>query len=245
MLPLFHEYRVGHPHFKEHLRVALCMALVAPICAAVLVFFRAISLGNPWLWGTCSAGLSLALSLYSVVMIHRNPLGLSKAGRWLVASSASWFPYFFVIVQSMITSLIVLFVWFSTYSRILVAPTYLHFIITILAMLIPARRFVWASISKKSSTTTDRWNEALRAAWHVLATLFVTRAIIGMTIADIEDATPENVAWQIILWVPSTLYIVFTLIITTEHLYHPQGRRTKSSSPKVLNEQDTGRVDHF
>jgi len=243
MLPLFHEYRVAHPRFKEHLRVALCMAMVAPACA--FIFFQTLGWWNPWLLGTCGVGLSIALCLYSVVMIHRHPLGLSRRGHRLVARTDNWFPYFFVIMQSLIVSLIILFVWFSISELALAVPLYVHVMILLLALLIPARRFIWANVSRTSPLVYDRWDEALRALWHVLMTLFLTRTIIALTIADTGDVAPENIAWQAMLWVPAILYIVFTMVITIDHLYHLKEKRRRSSTPKVLNTADTESAERF
>lgn len=243
MLPLFHEYRVAHPRFKEHLRIAFGMAMVAPACA--FVFFRSLGWWNPWLWGACGIGMALALCLYSVVVIHRNPDGLSARGQRLVVRTDEWFPYFFVVVQSCIVSLIVLFVWFSISTLALDVPVYVHLLAILLALLIPARRYIWANVSRTSPLVFDRWDEILRAVWHVAMTLFLARSIIGMTIANTRDASPENVAWQVMIWVPASLYIAFTLVITIDHLYHPKEKQIKSSSPKVLNKTDTDTAEKF
>jgi len=218
MLPLFHEYQIGHHRFKEHLRNAFLMAMIAPVCA--VVYFQVLGWWNPWLWGTCGAGMSIALCLFSVVKLHRKPSGISRVGEKMVETSPSWFPFFFVIVQSSIASVIVMFLWFSFTALALDVPVYVDAILVILALLIPWRRYVSANISHDSQPKYERWSEILRGAWHVLMTVFIVRTILGLTLSDTRDASPENVVWQVILWLPASLYIVFTIVITIQHLQH-------------------------
>lgn len=239
MLPLFREYTVDHHRFGEHLRVAIIMAMVAPGCA--IMFLNLLGWFNPWLWGCCGVGLSLALGLYSVVMLHRNPPGITSLGRRMVASSAAWFPYFFVIIQSCIASLILLFLWFSLTSMVLEVPLYVHAILILLALLIPVRRYFWARVEKPGLGNYYVFSETLRAIWHILISIFIARVIIGITVADLKDTSPENLAWYTIVWVPVLLYILFTLSVTADHLF----RRKRSSMQPVANKIDEEPMDRF
>lgn len=225
MLPLLKEYNVAHHRFGEHLRVAITMAMVAPGCA--VMFLNLLGWFNPWLWGCCGVGLSLALGLYSVVKLHHQPPGITAMGRRLVATSPDWFPYFFVVIQSCIASLILLFLWFSISSMILDLPLYVHAILLTLAFLVPVRRYVWARVQRSDPGPYFVLSETFRAVWHMLITIFLARVVIGVTISDLNDTSPENLAWYTIVWVPALLYIVFILAVTLEHLFH----RKKAGTP--------------
>ncbi len=216
---------MDHHHFGEHLRVAIVMAMVAPGCA--VMFLNVLGWFNPWLWGCCGVGLSLALALYSVVKLHRNPPGMTRFGRRMIATSSTWFPFFFVIIQSCIASLILLFLWFSISSMVVELPVYVHAILLVLACLIPIRRYLWARMEKPDQGPYFVLSETFRAVWHVLMTVFLARVIIGFTISDMKDTSPENLAWYTIVWVPALLYMVFIMAVTMEHLF----RRKKSAAP--------------
>jgi hypothetical protein len=216
MLPLLQEYRAGHPRFREHLAIALVMALMAPACAIVL--FRTTGWWNPWLWASCGVGIALALCIASAVILHRKPRGISRLGERLVERSAEWFPYFFVIMQSAIASLIVIFLWFSISSLILKVPTYVHAMLVTLALLIPARRYVWARISYTAPRVYEQWDEILRATWYILATIFGARSILALALGDNEMMSSENSILLIIIWVPALLFILFTAVSAAAHL---------------------------
>jgi len=239
MLPLFNEYNVAHHRFNEHLRVAIIMAMVAPGCA--IMFLNLLGWFNPWLWGCCGVGLSLALCLYSVVKLHHYPQGITETGRRLIDTSSNWFPYFFILIQSCIASLILLFLWFSITSMILELPLYVHAVLLLLALLIPIRRYFWARMEVPNQGPYYVLSESLRAVWHTLMALFLARVIIGITISDLNDTSPENLAWHTIVWVPALLYIVFILAVTAEHLF----RRQKTIVPGKTVQQKEEPMDRF
>jgi len=240
MLPLFHEYHVHHPRFREHARIAYLMALVAPCCA--IFFFRAIGWWNPWLWSSCGVGLALALGLHAVIALHRRPAGISAYSRGLVDRSDTWFPYFFVVMQSSIASLIVMFLWFSITALVLEVPLYAHLILVALALLLPARRYYAARYVPGGIDPYERRREVLRAVWHVLLTIFITRSIIGLTITDLRDTSPENIAWQIICWVPASLYMLFVIVLMIDHLRRTRPRSGITAPPERL---DNAAVDRL
>ncbi|HMO49906.1 MAG TPA: hypothetical protein PKE26_05725 [Kiritimatiellia bacterium] len=216
MIPLFHEYDPGHPRFREHLRVASLTIAVAP--AGALLLLPAQGWGNAWLWATCGVGLALAMMLHGVVAMHRRPEGLSATGNRWIADSATWFSSFFIVIQSCIAALIVLFVWFNLTAWVIDAPFYAHLILIGLALLFPVRRFLAAQLHQAGVARFYRQREMVRALWHVLMTVFITRSIIGLTITDLADTSPENTAWQIILWVPASLYMLLVVIVMVDHL---------------------------
>lgn len=234
MLPLFQEYNISHFRFKEHLRIAYIMALMAPACAVAL--FRSLGWWNPWLWSCCGVGLSLALVLHSVVLLLKRPKGMSHFSARLVDRQQRWFPYFFVIIQSSIASLIIMFVWFSITTLAMKVPLYLHITLVILALLVPIRRYVWAHISYTSPPVYEKWNEILHGVWHVLMSIFIARSIIALTISDVNDTSQENIAWQIMVWIPALIYMLFTSVMTVSHLVH--GKVTTSSRKKTPNERE-------
>jgi len=242
MLPLFQEYHIAHHRFKEHLRIAFFMALMSPTCA--LVLFHSLGWWNPWLWGCCGVGISLALVLFSVVMlVKKKPIEMSNFSAELVERQQRWFPFFFIIVQSSIASLIIMFVWFSMTSLVLDVPYYVHVILVSLTLLIPIRRFVWANISYTSPPVYEIWDEILHGFWHVLSSIFIARCIIGLTIADVNDLSQENITWQIMIWIPALFYILFTTITTVSHLLRGRLRSTprKNISPDIEEEM----IDRF
>lgn len=244
MLAMYREYALNHHRFKEHLRVAIVMAMVAPVCA--LIFFNMVGWWNPWLWGSCGLGLSLALSLYSVVLMHRNPPGLSRPGQRLVDTSPEWFPLFFIVIQSLIASLIVLFMWFSVTALALRVPLHVHVLLISLCLLIPMRRVVWAKLEKGTFGGWYLANEVLRAAWHTLLTVFMARLIITLTIKNPDEITSENLVWQTIVWVPSLLYIIFTLAVTFDHLFRAQQQQQKvPATPAAAVRKDDEPMDRF
>lgn len=216
MLIFFHEYRLDHPRFRGHARVAMIMALVVPLCS--LIIADAIGWLNPWLWGGSGCGMALALALRSVLAMHRHQGNLGALGRRMVRTSASWFPYFFVLIQSAIASLIVLFVWFSATAMALPMPAYVHGLVVVMALLIPARRYITAHIQPGASYRYELWREGLRGTWHALAAILVTRVIIGITQAELTKVTQGTIAWQVMLWVPAALYIIFSTSMMIEHL---------------------------
>lgn len=215
MLPLFPEYRVSHHRFKEHLRTAMAMSAATPLCAFVL--YHQLGWWNPWLWGCCGVGVALALMLYSTVLIHRTPRGLTPFSRRLVETSPDWFPYFFVILQSLSVALIILFIWFSTTSLALKVPLYVHVMLVVLVLMIPLRRYRRAKAPLAVDESHEKWDEILRALWHILGSIFIARCIIGLTVEDVWDASIENIAWQILIWVPAATYIVYTALMTFYH----------------------------
>ncbi|HMP89828.1 MAG TPA: hypothetical protein PJ991_06490 [Kiritimatiellia bacterium] len=234
MLPLFHEYRIGHHRFREHVRSAYLMSMIAPTCA--LVYFQVLGWWNPWLWGTCGVGLSIALVLYSVVRLHKAPIRLTKISRELVARSDEWFPYFFVVVQSTIASLIVMFIWFSFTSLAFDVPAYVDTLLVVLALMIPLRRYNASRLSMYAPIKYQVRGELLRGIWHVLFTIFLVRIIIGLTITETSRILPENVVWQVMLWLPALLYILFTVVLTIQHINHLEndnGKRSKKSKTKL------------
>jgi len=237
MLPLLQEYHIEHFRFKEHLRIALLMALVAPFCA--LVLFRSLGWWKPWLWGCCGVGLALAMALYSVVKLLKKPRGITKFSAQLVDRQQRWFPYFFVIIQSSIASLIIMFVWFSITALVLDVPLYVHVILVILTLLIPVRRYVWANISYTSPPVYEMWDEVLHGIWHVLSTIFIARSIIGLTIGDMNDTSQENIAWQIMIWIPALLYILFTSLMTISHLVTGKKSPTTKKKSKPVKEPES------
>ena len=206
------------------------MSMVAPACA--LVYFQVLGWWNPWLWGTCVAGLSIALCLFSVIKLHSKRTGLSGFSAKLVKQSDNWFPSFFVIVQSTIASLIVMFVWFSFTSLALDVPTYVDVLLVTLALLIPLRRYVAANVTQDSPLKFHQWNECLRGVWHVTSTVFLVRTVIGLTISEKYISVPENVVWQVMLWLPASLYIMFTIIITYQHLKYINNKNDKLDTPR-------------
>lgn len=216
MLILFHEYKLDHPRFPGHARVAMIMAMVVPVCS--LIIADAIGWLNPWLWGGSGCGIALALALRSVLAMHRQPDELGAMGRGMVRTSSSWFPFFFVLIQSAIASLIVLFVWFSATAMALPMPPYVHGIVVIMALLIPARRYVAARILPGASWRYEMWREGLRGAWHALGAVLLTRVIIGITLSGLNPYTQGSIAWQVMLWVPAALYIIFSTSMMAEHL---------------------------
>lgn len=216
MLLLFREYQLDHPRFRGHARVAYVMAMVVPVCA--LLVADAIGWWNPWLWSASGAGVALALMLASTVRMQRQPAVLSPTGRRILASSGVWFPYFFVLVQSSIASLIVLFIWFSATSMALPMPAHVHGLVIALAILIPIRRYVAANIQPGSPPVYEKRREQLRGVWHVLVTILITRVIIGLTIPDADHITQGNIAWQTIVWVPAAAYMLFSAAATIEHV---------------------------
>lgn len=216
MLPLFHEYTLDHPRFTEHARVAYIMALVVPLCT--LLIGNAVGWWNPWKWSACGVGIGLALSLHAIVHMHRRPEGLSGTGARLVKNSARWFPFFFVIIQSSIAALIVVFIWFSATSMALPMPWYAHAALILLSLLIPARRFVSAHILPGASWKYEYRRELLRGIWHALTTVLITRVLIGITTPEHGQITQGTIAWQTMLWVPAALYILFSTASTIEQL---------------------------
>lgn len=241
MLPLFQEYHIAHHRFKEHLRIAFLMALMSPACA--LVLFKSLGWWNPWLWGCCGAGVSLAMVLFSVVMLLKKPEGMTKFSADLVDRQQRWFPYFFIVIQSSIASLIILFVWFSMTSLVLEVPPYVHVILIALTLLIPIRRYVWANISYTSPPVYEKWDEILHGIWHVLSSIFIARCIIGLTIGDINDTSQENITWQIMVWIPALFYMLFTTILTITHLLKGKSRPTpKMKTSREIEEEP---IDRF
>ncbi len=216
MLRMYREYYVDHYRFREHLRVAMVMAMVAPLCA--LLFYFLIDWWNPWLWGSCGVGLSLALALYSAVILHERPANMTALGRQLVVTSHSWFPFFFIIIQSLIAMLIVLFIWFSITSLAMDVSSTLHAVVIALCGLIPVRRYIWARLEKKVYNTAYILNEIIRTLWHTLFTLFLALIIISGTIENPGNLSQENLIWQTMVWVPALLYITFTITVTCDHL---------------------------
>jgi hypothetical protein len=236
MLPFFEEYHVRHRHFREHLRIALILALVAPACAAA--FFQTLGWWNPWLWGTCGAGLALALALFSMVRLIQTPHGLSRAGRKLHATADNWFPYFFVFIQSSIAALVLMFLWFSLTALILAPPRYLNITVVIIAHLIPVRR-LWQARARRDKTRLGHPSmEIIRCLWHLAVTVFITGLTIRLTVSDPNAITPENIAWQVILWVPSSLYMLFTVLVTMDHIFHLSARLNRPRPDHPIAEQD-------
>lgn len=216
MLPLFHEYTIEHPRFSEHARVAYVMSMVVPLCSIFIA--NAVGWWNPWLWSGSGIGIGLALALGALVNMHRSPARLSGPGRRFIQHSRRWFPYLFVIIQSATASLIVIFIWFSASSMALPMPVYAHAALLILALLIPARRFVSSHIQPGAPWKYEVWREILRGVWHALATVLITRILIGITIPDQEYVTQGRIAWQTLLWVPAAIYIVFSSASTLEQV---------------------------
>lgn len=245
MLPLFHEYRIDHPRFRGHARVAYIMAMVAPVCA--IFFLNTIGWWNPWLWAGCAVGLALALALYSVIALHRNPRGISRLASRLVASSEEWFPCFFAVIQSSIAALILVFLWFSISALALNAPLYIHFVLTAIAILIPVRRYTAARAQQPGAPAHyPRRLEQWRAAWHILVTIFLTRSVIGLTITDLQDTSTENIAWQIICWVPALLYIIFVIVLAADHLrQNSRGAASGASAHAQPPKPDASAADRF
>lgn len=232
MLVFFHEYRVDHPGFSSHARVSYILAMVVPLCA--LVIADAIGWWNPWLWSGTGVGIALALMLASVVAMHRRPAALSGAGRRMIEQSPKWFPFFFVIIQSAIASLIVLFIWFSATHMALPMPAYVHVVVIAMAVLIPVRRYITARILPGASYKYEKWREQVRGVWHTLVTILITRVIIGLTNPESMDFTQGVLAWQTMVWVPAVAYIIFVLSVTYEHV-----RRIKISHPAPGRRQST------
>ncbi len=217
MLPLLHEYRVDHPRFREHVRIAMTMALFAPICA--LFFLYATGWWSKWLWACCVVGLSLALGLHCVIALHRYPPGITRLSRRLIDRSNAWFPFFFTAAQSIIAALITIFLWFSISTLALPMPLYQHVLLVILALLMPVRRLLAArNLAVGIAAYDGTRQEILRVVWHVCLTIFTTRFIMGLTVNDITDTSPESTAWRIILWVPAILYILLTLLMAIHHM---------------------------
>lgn len=224
MLLLFHEYQLDHPRFPGHARVAYVMAMVVPLCA--LLIADAVGWWNPWLWSASGVGIGLALILYSLLRMHREQPQLSAFARRRIEHSAAWFPYCFVIIQSFIASLIVLFIWFSATSMALPMPPYVHGMMIAMGILIPARRFVSACIRPGSSYVYEKWRHILRGLWHALTTILITRVIIGITIPNLDSVTQGNIIWQTIVWVPAAVYIMVSTAIMLEQL-----RRIRLENP--------------
>lgn len=210
------EYRIGHERFPSHARVAYLMAMVAPTCALVLGFLR--NLDSPWLRAACSGGLALALCLHSVIRMHRTPQNLSRIARRLVAESDTWFPYFFVVIQSIVASLIMVFVWFSVTTLALTLPSHVHVLLLALALLLPFRRYAQARIMQGVVSGYDRRAEYYRGLWHVLAAYIFTHVFMAITAYDVLDRPHENIHWQTTLWVPAVLYMLFAVIIMLARL---------------------------
>lgn len=238
MLPFFHEYHVGHARFPGHMRIALVMAMVVPACA--LLLFHAETWWNHWLWGSCGIGFSLALLLYSVVAMHREPVGLSASARRLVDRSLAWFPYFFVVMQSLIASLIVMFLWFTFTSLAMrKVPVYLHVVLGALTLLIPVRRYIWSRNHSDAPPIYDALNELFRCVWHILISIFIARFIIAITL-ETQDLSQENAPWIIIVWTPALLYSLFTALLTADHLRRgrqgkPHRRRRPVEQPETID----------
>lgn len=216
MLPFLSEYRITHERFPTHARVAYLMAMVAPASAITLGYLR--NLDNLWLWAACSAGAALALCLHSMISMHRRPAGLSSQGRRLVECSDIWFPYFFVVIQSMIASLIVIFVWFALTKLALPMPASVHVALVVFAMVIPLRRYTEARMMQGIVTVYDRRFELLRGIWHILVTYIVTHVFMGITAYDVMDRPHENIHWHTTLWVPALLYMIFAMIMMLARL---------------------------
>lgn len=218
------------------------MALVAPACAVVL--FRSLGWWNPWLWGSCGVGLALAMMLGGVVMLLKRPHGITEFSSRLADRQADWFPFFFVVVQSLIASLIIMFVWFSITALILELPLYVHIILVLLTLLIPVRRYIWANISYTSTNITfERLDEIFHGLWHILLSVFAARSIIGLTVSDINSRAFETVSWQIIIWSPALLYSLFTAIMTTSHLM--RGQTTPAKTRRKSDSTDGEIFDRF
>ncbi|MGA1194384.1 MAG: hypothetical protein ACO398_09570 [Kiritimatiellia bacterium] len=224
MLLLFHEYQLDHPRFPGHARVAYIMAMVVPLCA--LLIADAIGWWNPWLWSASGVGLGLGLLLHSLLRMHRERERLSSFTRARMERSSAWFPYLFVLIQSSIASLIVLFIWFSATSMALPMPPYVHGIAIALGTLIPARRFVSAHIQPGSPIRYEKWRQILRGIWHALTTVLITRVIIGITVPNLDSVTQGNIIWQTMVWVPAAVYMMVATAVMLEQL-----RRIRIENP--------------
>jgi hypothetical protein len=218
MLALYREYNVGHYRFPEHLRVAMIMTLVTPGCA--VLFYSLIGWWNPWLWASCGVGFALFLALHSVVQLHKRPAGMTARAHRLVEQSENWFPLFFITIQSIIASLIVMFLWFSITALALDVPPYVHAVLVILCIMIPLRRLVWALLEKPGEGRIFVINEVIRAVWHILMSVFVARVILAVTMVDPTGAATDSLIWKTIVWVPALLYSLFTVGVTIEHIIH-------------------------
>jgi len=216
VLPFLPEYRIKHERFPTHIRVAYLMAIVTPACAVVLAITR--NLNNLWIWGACSGGFALALCLNSVVLMHRHPESLSARSQRLIARTDMWFPYFFVVIQSIIAALIVSFVWFSLTTLALPMPVPVHAAMVAFALLIPFRRYAEARIIPGVISKYDRRFEYLRGIWHVLVTYIITHVFMAITAYDVMDRPHDNIHWQTTLWVPAILYMLFALIMMLARL---------------------------
>jgi len=234
MLALYREYNVGHYRFPEHLRVALIMAMVAPGCA--LLFYALIGWWNPWLWASCGVGLSLFRTLHSVVALHRKPPGITAVSQRWVDRSADWFPFFFIAIQSIIAALIVMFLWFSITALALDVPFYTHLVMTVLCIMIPLRRLVWAMLEKPGEGTVYVVNEVIRAIWHILLSVFIAQVILAVTMVDPTGAKADSLAWKTIVWVPALLYSLFMIGVAAEHIIHRKRPwAARQPAPKVVD----------
>lgn len=216
MLPFLPEYRIRHPRFPVHARVAYLMSMVAPACGLFLAYYR--NLGNLWLWAACCAGLALALCLYSVIAMHEMPPTLSRLSVRLVEQTDAWFPYFFVVIQSVISSLILVFMWYAVTTLALPMPVHVHALLVFLALLLPFRRYTQARILQGTVTIYDRRFEYMRGAWHIMATFVITQLIQALTAYDVLDRPHENLHWHTTLWVPASLYMLFAFIMMLARL---------------------------
>jgi len=241
MLPLFPEYHANHHRFREHLRIALFMALIAPLCA--FVFYQQLDWWNPWLWGCSVTGLSLALCLYSVVKIVNHPHKLTSYSTKLAARSEEWFPFFFVVMQSLISSLIIIFVWFSITALALNVPAYVHVSLVLLALLLPVRRYYWAKMTVEESPAHEKIDETLHGVSHILMSIFLARFLIGLTVANVENSSTPTVIWQIIVWIPAAIYMLYTGITMFHHLLHGKQKAAVRTPNKVDKQEDP--VDQF
>jgi len=237
VLPFLPEYRIKHERFPTHASVAYLMSMVTPACAVVLSVLR--NLNNLWIWGACSGGLALALCLHSAISMHRAPQKLSRPGRLLVERSDAWFPYFFVVIQSIIASLIVAFVWFSLTTLALPVPVSVHAAMILLVLLVPFRRYAEARMIGGLVTAYDRRFEYLRGAWHVLVTFIITHVFMAITAYDVMDRPHDNIHWQTTLWVPAILYMLFALIMMLARLKNPG--RTGSSDATIREPEQPDR----